>query len=129
MLRPVQWSVPAMNTGACPVSPGNAVAESVEQFDADRCPFAAAEAAVAELGRETPVLLVDFHAEATSEKVALGWHLDGRVTAVAEGEVKVKELMQEASGAWVEREASLSISDEAEAKQAPQAKPKQEQKQ
>lgn len=53
----------------------------------------------------------------------------GRVTTVAEGEVKVKELMQEASGAWVEREASLSLSDEAEAKQAAQAKPKQEQKQ
>ena len=29
-----------------------------------------------------PVILVDFHAEATSEKVALGWYLDGRVTAV-----------------------------------------------
>ncbi|MGA2219652.1 MAG: TIGR00282 family metallophosphoesterase [Terracidiphilus sp.] len=28
------------------------------------------------------VILVDFHAEATSEKVAMGWHLDGRVTAV-----------------------------------------------
>ena len=32
--------------------------------------------------RETPIVLVDVHAEATSEKVALGWHLDGRVTAV-----------------------------------------------
>ncbi len=29
-----------------------------------------------------PVILVDFHAEATSEKAAMGWHLDGRVTAV-----------------------------------------------
>jgi metallophosphoesterase (TIGR00282 family) len=29
-----------------------------------------------------PIILVDFHAETTSEKVALGWHLDGRVTAV-----------------------------------------------
>jgi metallophosphoesterase (TIGR00282 family) len=29
-----------------------------------------------------PVIFVDFHAEATSEKVALGWYLDGRVTAV-----------------------------------------------
>jgi len=28
------------------------------------------------------VILLDFHAEATSEKVAMGWHLDGRVTAV-----------------------------------------------
>jgi 2',3'-cyclic-nucleotide 2'-phosphodiesterase len=32
--------------------------------------------------RETPVIVVDFHAEATSEKVALAYHLDGRVTAV-----------------------------------------------
>jgi len=33
-------------------------------------------------GIKTKVILVDFHAEATSEKVAMGWHLDGRVTAV-----------------------------------------------
>lgn len=33
-------------------------------------------------GITAPVILVDFHAEATSEKVAMGWHLDGRVTAV-----------------------------------------------
>ena len=32
--------------------------------------------------REARVILVDFHAEATSEKVAMGWHLDGRVTAI-----------------------------------------------
>jgi calcineurin-like phosphoesterase len=30
----------------------------------------------------TKIILVDFHAEATSEKVAMGWHLDGKVTAV-----------------------------------------------
>ncbi len=34
------------------------------------------------LKRRTNVILVDFHAEATSEKVAMGWHLDGKVTAV-----------------------------------------------
>ncbi len=33
-------------------------------------------------GIKAKVILVDFHAEATSEKVAMGWHLDGRVTAV-----------------------------------------------
>jgi hypothetical protein len=33
-------------------------------------------------GVKAKVILVDFHAEATSEKVAMGWHLDGRVTAV-----------------------------------------------
>ena len=32
--------------------------------------------------REAAVILVDFHAEATSEKIAMGWHLDGKVTAV-----------------------------------------------
>ena len=31
---------------------------------------------------KTRVIIVDFHAEATSEKIAMGWHLDGRVTAV-----------------------------------------------
>ena len=32
--------------------------------------------------KEARVVLVDFHAEATSEKVAMGWHLDGRATAI-----------------------------------------------
>jgi metallophosphoesterase (TIGR00282 family) len=45
-------------------------------------PFTAAERLVEEARRETPVIVVDFHAEATSEKVALAYHLDGRVTAV-----------------------------------------------
>jgi metallophosphoesterase (TIGR00282 family) len=45
-------------------------------------PFTAAERLVEEARRETPVVVVDFHAEATSEKVALARHLDGRVTAV-----------------------------------------------
>lgn len=43
-------------------------------------PFRAADAILA--GLRAKVVLVDFHAEATSEKVALGWYLDGRVTAV-----------------------------------------------
>src|SRR5688572_9645388 len=34
------------------------------------------------LRSRTRVILVDFHAEATSEKIAMGWHLDGKVTAV-----------------------------------------------
>jgi metallophosphoesterase (TIGR00282 family) len=45
-------------------------------------PFLAADRLVEEARRETPVVLVDFHAEATSEKVALARYLDGRVTAV-----------------------------------------------
>ncbi|HHV61829.1 MAG TPA: TIGR00282 family metallophosphoesterase [Firmicutes bacterium] len=46
------------------------------------CPFRCAETLVEVLRKETNTILVDFHAEATSEKVALGWFLDGRVTAV-----------------------------------------------
>jgi len=46
------------------------------------CPFRVARALVEELKRETPMILIDFHAEATSEKVALGWYLDGEVSAV-----------------------------------------------
>ncbi len=46
------------------------------------CPFRAADALVEELRQQTPVILVDFHAEATSEKVALGHYLDGRVSLV-----------------------------------------------
>ena len=44
--------------------------------------FAVADALVDAALRETPVVLVDVHAEATSEKVAMGWHLAGRATAV-----------------------------------------------
>lgn len=46
------------------------------------CPFQAADREIAALRAETPVIVVDFHAEATSEKSALGWYLDGRVSAV-----------------------------------------------
>ncbi len=45
-------------------------------------PFRAARAEAERLRDETPVIVVDFHAEATSEKIALGWYLDGRVSAV-----------------------------------------------
>ncbi|MDI3299065.1 MAG: TIGR00282 family metallophosphoesterase [Bacillota bacterium] len=45
-------------------------------------PFRKADEALAELRGRADVVLVDFHAEATSEKVALGWYLDGRVSAV-----------------------------------------------
>ncbi len=46
------------------------------------CPFTAADEALAKLREETPILLVDMHAEATAEKVAMGWYLDGRCSAV-----------------------------------------------
>ena len=45
-------------------------------------PFASVDQLVAQNTADTDVILVDFHAEATSEKVAMGWYLDGRVAAV-----------------------------------------------
>jgi hypothetical protein len=46
------------------------------------CPFRTAEREIQKMKRKAPVVIVDFHAEATSEKQALGWFLDGKVTAV-----------------------------------------------
>jgi metallophosphoesterase (TIGR00282 family) len=52
-------------------------------MDAAHSPFAIIDDLVDRARRETQLVFVDVHAEATSEKVALGRHLDGRVTAVA----------------------------------------------
>jgi 2',3'-cyclic-nucleotide 2'-phosphodiesterase len=46
------------------------------------CPFRAAEGAVARLRQQTKIIIVDLHAEATSEKIAMGRFLDGKVSAV-----------------------------------------------
>jgi len=46
------------------------------------CPFRAADRELAKLPTEIKIIIVDIHAEATSEKEAMGWYLDGRVSAV-----------------------------------------------
>jgi hypothetical protein len=46
------------------------------------CPFRTADAQLARIPPEVKIRIVDIHAEATSEKISLGWYLDGRVTAV-----------------------------------------------
>jgi metallophosphoesterase (TIGR00282 family) len=46
------------------------------------CPFRTADREISQLYTETPIIFVDFHAEATSEKASLGWYLDGRVSAL-----------------------------------------------
>jgi 2',3'-cyclic-nucleotide 2'-phosphodiesterase len=50
-------------------------------LSAVRSPFAEADALLADLRNKADAVLVDMHAEATSEKVAMGWHVDGRVLA------------------------------------------------
>lgn len=46
------------------------------------CPFRAADQLLQQIDDDVTVRFIDFHAEVTSEKVAFGWHLDGRVSAV-----------------------------------------------
>jgi metallophosphoesterase (TIGR00282 family) len=46
------------------------------------CPFLCADRMIEQLRSQADAIVVEIHAEATSEKIALGWHLDGRVTAV-----------------------------------------------
>jgi metallophosphoesterase (TIGR00282 family) len=50
-------------------------------YDID-CPFRSAEKIISEISQDTSLIIIDFHAEATSEKQALAWYLDGRVSAV-----------------------------------------------
>ena len=51
----------------------------IDNFD---CPFRAMDQLLAEIKPKPPIIIVDFHAEATSEKMAMGRYLDGRVSAV-----------------------------------------------
>jgi metallophosphoesterase (TIGR00282 family) len=83
VLRPANLSPNAPGRGLA-VHDGVAVINLLGQMTLApfESPFTAAEALIEEARRETPVIVVDFHAEATSEKVALAYHLDGRVTAV-----------------------------------------------
>ncbi|MBN2206084.1 MAG: TIGR00282 family metallophosphoesterase [Candidatus Aminicenantes bacterium] len=67
---PAGWTVAVLNLQ------GRVFMEPID------CPFRAADALLEKIRARTPVIIVDFHAEATSEKQALGWHLDGRVSAV-----------------------------------------------
>ena len=51
-------------------------------MEALECPFKTSRQAIEELSKQTKIIIVDMHAEATSEKVALGWYLDGKASGV-----------------------------------------------
>ncbi|MBI2424746.1 MAG: TIGR00282 family metallophosphoesterase [Candidatus Hydrogenedentes bacterium] len=51
-------------------------------MEPNECPFRAADEHIALLAKETNCILMDVHGEATSEKIAMGWHLEGRCSAV-----------------------------------------------
>ena len=87
ILRPANFLLSQPGHGSCVVTRGGVrlgvVSLSGNLFmDAGRPVFAEADAALHALADRVDHVLVDVHAEATSEKVGLGWYLDGRVTAV-----------------------------------------------
>lgn len=88
VVRPANYPWRAPGRGWCVVSSSSGAELGVLNLqgllfmDALDCPFVTAERAVGELQRKTRLILVDFHAEATSEKRAMGHYLDGKVTAV-----------------------------------------------
>ena len=51
-------------------------------MNANDSPWAAVDKALAEMDEDAKIRIVDFHAEASSEKIAMGWHLDGRASIV-----------------------------------------------
>lgn len=74
------WGIYATETGDARVGVVNLLGRVF--MDPMECPFRVGRDAVEDIRKETPLVLVDIHAEATSEKIALGWHLDGLATAV-----------------------------------------------
>jgi hypothetical protein len=83
VIRPANLSPRTPGVGLA-IHDGVAVISLLGVFSLDpfESPFLAADRLVEEANRSTPVIVVDIHAEATSEKVALARYLDGRVTAV-----------------------------------------------
>ena len=88
LLRPANYPAPAPGRGSVAMPAVNGLHVGVVNLMGRifmhplECPFRTAEREIERLRMRTPVIIVDIHAEATSEKIALGWFLDGKVTAV-----------------------------------------------
>jgi len=88
ILRPLNFPLGAPGRGAAIFKTKNGLKVGVINvngrvfMEALECPFKTTLAACEELAKETKIIIVDIHAEATSEKVALGWYLDGKVSAI-----------------------------------------------
>ncbi len=112
IVRPVNYpeGLPGRGAMLIPLADGRKVglvnALGRVYMEPNNCPFAATDKAVAWLRRETPCVLVDIHAEATSEKVAMGWHLDGRVSVVLGTHTHVPT-----ADAWVMPKGTAYITD------------------
>lgn len=88
ILRPANFPVSAPGRGFGIYSTSGGVKLAVLNIqgrvfmEALECPFRVSRESVDAILKETKIILVDMHAEATSEKVALGWFLDGKVSAI-----------------------------------------------
>ena len=88
LLRPANYPSGAPGRGSGVFRARNGIKVGVLNLEgrvfmkALECPFRTAEEHIDYLKKESPILVVDFHAEATSEKMAMGWFLDGEVSAV-----------------------------------------------
>jgi metallophosphoesterase (TIGR00282 family) len=88
LLRPGNFPEGSPGSGACVGTAKNGVKYAVLNLQgriflpAIDDPFRKADAELAKLPADVALVLVDMHAETTSEKIAMGWYLDGRVTAV-----------------------------------------------
>jgi metallophosphoesterase (TIGR00282 family) len=82
LLRPANYVEDLPGAGIVVVEARNGVDCAIINLPTTDDPFRKADALLAELRPEVKVRFVDFHAELTSEKVAMGWYLDGRVSAV-----------------------------------------------
>ncbi len=88
LLRPANYPEELPGSGVAVLPSSNGVRCAVinlqgrAHMQPAECPFRKADRILSSLDGEIKVRIVDFHAEATSEKVAMGWHLDGRVSAV-----------------------------------------------
>jgi len=88
LLRPANYPKDLPGKGLLVTKARNGVAVAVMNLQgrthmpATDCPFRTADELIASLDDSVRVRLVDFHAELTSEKMAMGWHLNGRVSAM-----------------------------------------------
>jgi len=88
LLRPLNYPPGVPGRGSTVVKTSGGVKVGVVNLvgrvfmDSVECPFRKAREEVKKIADETPVIIVDLHAEATSEKVAMGWYLDGRISAL-----------------------------------------------
>jgi metallophosphoesterase (TIGR00282 family) len=88
VLRPLNYPVEAAGVGSTLVRSRSGLQVGVINLQGRTgmtsidCPFHAGRAELERLRTQTPILFVDFHAEATAEKMALAWHLDGLASAL-----------------------------------------------